>query len=255
MKIKAFIVDDEPLARERLRQLLATQPDVQVVGESDNGRDAVDAITRTSPDVVFLDIQMPERDGFQVLGELEPQQRPWIVFVTAFDQFAIKAFEVHAIDYLLKPFDRDRFLAAMDGVRQRMQSAPGAGIEQRMTALLEELGTSKPHTLGSDRLAIKTNGRVRLFRIDQIDWIEAADNYVSVHIGQESILHRETLTSMETRLPNDRFVRISRSTVVNLERVKEIQPLFHGDHVLILQDSTKLTLTRNYRARIEHLLS
>lgn len=254
MKIKALIVDDEPLARERLRTLLTSQEDVEVVGECENGREAVTAIEARKPDVVFLDVQMPELDGFQVLGELDPERRPYVVFVTAFDRFAVKAFEVHAIDYLLKPYDRERFLTALDAVRQRVRQQSPADSAARMTALLEELGGLKPNTAGGDRLAIKTSGRVRLFRVDQVDWVEAADNYVNVHIGQESLLHRETLSSLEARLPAERFVRISRSSLVNIDRVKEIQPLFHGDHVLILHDGSKLTLSRNYRARLEHLL-
>jgi two-component system LytT family response regulator len=251
MKIRVLIVDDEPLARDRLQKLLAAESDVTIAGQCSNGREAVDAILEHAPDLAFLDVQMPELDGFGVLQELDPAKIPVVVFVTAHDKFALKAFEVHAVDFLLKPFDRERFRTALKRARERIaQKRPGE-LDQRLAALLAEL---KPEAQTPERLAIKSSGRVVFVRTNDIDWIEAADNYVNLHVGNESHLHRETLTALAERLPTKKFLRISRSTIVNVERIKELQPLFHGEYAVILRNGKTLTLSRSYRDVVDQLI-
>src|SRR6266478_7358049 len=242
MKTRVLIVDDEPLARERLRQLLEGEPDIEIAGECADGRSAVETISKETPDLVFLDVQMPELDGFGVLEAIGRERMPAIIFVTAHDRFALRAFEVHAVDYLLKPFDRERFQTALNRALDRIKNRQSGDLNQRLTALLSEV---KPKHL--ERLAVKTSGRVIFLKTDDIDWIEAADNYVSLHVGPDTHLYRETMSALAEQLPPKKFLRISRSTIVNVERIKELQPLFHGDYVIILRNGTKLTLSRNYR--------
>lgn len=251
MKTRTLIVDDEPLARERLRQLLAGESDIELVGECADGREAVAAIRETSPDLVFLDVQMPELTGFEVLEQVRGGRLPAIVFVTAHDQFALKAFEVHALDYLLKPFDRDRFQTALRRALDHIRRNQAGELDQRLSALLRDL---KPPARTPDRLAVKSGGRVVLVRVDDIDWVEAADNYVELHVGAESHLHRETMADLEQMLPPARFMRISRSAIVNVDRIKELQPLFHGEYAVILRNGTRLTLSRSYREKLDQLL-
>jgi two-component system LytT family response regulator len=246
-----LIVDDEALARERIRQLLDKEADIEILGECADGRDAVTAIGQLKPDLVFLDVQMPELDGFGVLEQLDRRAMPAIVFVTAYDQFALRAFEVHALDYLLKPFDSGRFKKALERVRERIPSKPDTDLSRRVGELLAEL---KPGPRPQNHLAVKSGGKVLLVRIDEIDWVEAADNYVNLHVGADSHLHRETMTALEARLPADKFMRISRSTMVNIERIKELQPMFHGEYSVILRNGTRLTLSRRYRGKVNQLL-
>ena len=251
MNIRTLIVDDEPLARERLRKLLAAHSDIEIVGECSNGLEAIETVQESSPDLMFLDVQMPELDGFGVVEKLKTQRMPAIIFVTAHDKFALQAFDVHALDYLLKPFDSERFQKALDRARQRLRNQQGSELNRQIADLLADLrsGAKAP-----DRLAIKTSGRVIFLKTDEIDWVEAADNYVSLHVGNESHLHRETMSALEAKLPADRFMRISRSTIVNMERIKELQPLFHGEYSVILRNGTRLTLSRSYRDKMQHLL-
>jgi len=251
LKIRALIVDDEPLARERLASLLAGEADVEVVGQCANGVEALASIQEKTPDLVFLDVQMPELDGFGVLAALEGERRPAVIFVTAHDRFALKAFEVHAIDYLLKPFDRERFKKALDRAREQLKRKDSGEMEQKVTALLASLKT-EPKQL--DRIPVKSSGRVVLVKTSDIDWIEAADNYVNLHTGKEAHLHRETMTALEQKLPAAKFLRISRSIMVNVDRIKELQPMFHGDYTVILQNGTKLTASRGYRDALNQLL-
>jgi len=251
MKIRTLIVDDEPLALERLVKLLEAEPNIEIVGECTNGREALAAIQSASPDLLFLDVQMPELDGFGVVAALPKAQMPAIVFVTAYDQFAVRAFEVNALDYLLKPFDRERFQVALRRAIEQIQRQQPEEITRRLSQLIAGL---KPESKPLERLAIKTEGRVLLLRLEDIDWIEAADNYVNIHIGTESHLHRETLTALEGKLVSSQFLRISRSTLVNVERIKELQPMFHGDYVVILRDGTKLSLSRSYREKVNQFL-
>lgn len=247
-KVRTLIIDDEELARERLASLLAKEPDVEVIGEADDGRTALAAILREKPDLVFLDVQMPEMNGFEVLDALSNENRPNVVFVTAHDKFALKAFDVHAVDYLLKPFDRDRFKTAL---KRALEKARSKGAQAEVNAVLDEVrSAAKP----VDRLLIKTDGRVLLLKVEDIDWVEAADNYVNLHAGSDSHLMRETMNSLEGKLPVEKFMRISRSTIVNLERIKELQPMFHGEYVVILKNGTKLTLSRSYRDKLDKLM-
>ena len=252
--MSVLIVDDEPLARGKLKSLLAREPDVEVVGEAGDGRSALDAIAGLSPDLVFLDVQMPELDGFGVLAELPPDARPAVVFVTAHDQFALKAFEVHALDYLLKPFDRERLVIAMNRARAQLAGPTGqAELQNQLSALLA--GMKPPtRTTAPDRIAVKTGGRILFVNTAEIDWVEAADNYVKLHLGKVEHLMRETLSSIEQRLSGAGFVRISRSVIVHPRTVRELQPLFHGDQAVILKDGTRLTLSRTHRDALDTLV-
>ena len=247
MKIRTLIVDDEPLGRERIRTLLGGDAEIEVVGECSDGKQAVAAIEQTGPDLVYLDVQMPEMDGFAVLDAIASERMPAIIFVTAFDRYAVKAFEVHALDYLLKSFDRERFQDALQRAKEQIRHSREGLWNERLTGLLEDLQARQKRLT---RLVIKSGGRIVFLRVDEVDWLEAADNYVRIHAGRESHLLRETLQSLEARLDPSKFLRIHRSTLVNLDRIQELQPLFHGDYVVRLLDGTELTLSRNYRDRL-----
>jgi two-component system LytT family response regulator len=245
-----MIVDDEPLARRRVRSLLENDAEIELVAEYGNGRDAAIAIRDDRPDLVFLDIQMPELDGFGVLREVGASDMPPVIFVTAYDEYAVKAFDVHALDYLLKPVDRARFASALDRAKAQIRSDQREALGARLDALLLELGGRKPEP---QRLAIRKAGRIFLIRPEDIDWLEAEGNHVRVHVGKESHLIRDTLGRIEGRLPPRTFLRIHRSTVVNIARIREIQPWFQGDYVLLLTDGTRLTSGRSYRERVRSL--
>lgn len=251
-KIRALIVDDEPLARERMRSLLAGETDVDVVGEATNGLEAVDAILDQSPDLVFLDVQMPKLDGFEVIQTVGAERMPAVVFVTAYDQHALRAFEVQALDYLLKPFDRDRFQGALKRVRRQMENSDSGDLGRRLLALVRDLKNDRPTK--AERLVVKSGGRLFFLRAEEIDWIEAAGNYVRLHVGAEAHLLRETMTSIEGRLHPETFFRIHRSHIVNIERIKELQPWFNGEYVVILRNGTRLTLSRGYREKLQERL-
>jgi two-component system LytT family response regulator len=251
MKTRTLIVDDEPLARERLRKLLEKESDIELLGECADGREAVTRIKETEPDLVFLDVQMPECNGFDVLAQLRGSPMPVVVFVTAYDQFALKAFEVHAVDYLLKPFDRERFQTALRRALDHVRRSQAGELNARLSALLGELKSQPKHL---ERLAIKSSGRLVLIRIDDVDWVESSDNYVELHVGTERHLHRVTMSALEEMLPPERFMRISRSAIVNVDRIKELQPLFHGEYVVTLRDGKRLTLSRSYREKLRQIL-
>jgi two-component system LytT family response regulator len=248
-KIRTLIVDDEPLARERIVDMLVGDAEVEIIGECGDGLMAVATIESLKPDLLFLDVQMPELDGFGVLEAIEETSA--IVFVTAYDQYALRAFEVHALDYLLKPFDRERFDKALRRAKSQIERERAGTMNRELAALLADL-KSRPKPL--ERLVIKAGGRVFFLRVDEIDWIEAAANYVRLHTGKEAHLLRETINGLAAKLDPDKFLRIHRSIIVNLERVKEMQPWFHGDYVVILQDGTQLTSSRNYREQLRKLL-
>ena len=252
MKIRTVIVDDEPLGRERIRALLSSDPEIDVIEECPDGRRAVTAIERSSPDLVFLDVQMPEMDGFAVLDAIAGDRLPVIIFVTAYDRYAVQAFEVHALDYLLKSFDRERFQAALQRAKEEIRRSKTGVLNERLVGLLEDLQTKQKRLT---RLVVKSGGRIVFLRVDEIDWVEAADNYVRIHAGRESHLIRETLQSLEGRLNPEKFLRIHRSTLVNLDRIRELQPIFHGDYLVKLNDGTELTLSRNYREKLLEPLS
>lgn len=251
-KIRTLIVDDEPLARERIRALLAEQADIEVVGEARDGEEAVQAILNHAPDLVFLDIQMPRLDGFEVIRTVGADNMPLVVFVTAYDQHALKAFDVRALDYLLKPFDRDRFAESIGRVRDAIEHSGSDEIGRRLLEIVRELKPGAPPR--SDRLVIKSAGRLFFLRIAEIDWVEAAGNYVKLHVGTEEHLLRETMNGIEQKLDPDTFFRIHRSRIVNMERIKELQPWFNGEYVVILHNGTKLTLSRGYREKLQERL-
>jgi len=250
MKIRTLIVDDESLARDRLRQLLAKETDIELVGECADGREAVAAIQKSSPDLVFLDIQMPELDGFSVLAELDEHALPVIVFVTAYDKFALRAFEVHAVDYLLKPFDRERFQKALQRAVELVKHREDSALAQKQAALLAEL---KPAVKSPERLAVKSGGLILWVNLAEVDWIGSADNYAELHVGSKSHLLRETMSALEARLAPEVFVRISRSAIVNVRRIKELKRLFYGGCEITLEGGTKLTLSRRYRHKLQQL--
>jgi two-component system, LytTR family, response regulator len=247
MNIRTMIVDDEPLACERIRMLLEGEPELEIVSECRNGKDALQAIEELNPDLVFLDVQMPELTGFEVLDRLDPARMPVVIFVTAYDQYALKAFEVSALDYLLKPFDRDRFRRALNRARAELDRRKAGVVNEKVLKLLSELQRSKKY---ADKLIVRAGGRVLFLRADEIDWIEAAGNYVRLHAGKEEYLYRETMTKLEDQLNPDRFARIHRSTIVNIERIKELQPWFRGDYMILLRDNSKLILSKTYRGRL-----
>jgi two-component system LytT family response regulator len=251
MNIRTLIVDDMTLARQRLKRHLRKEPDITIVGESTNGAEAVAAIESIKPDLVFLDVQMPEMDGFQVVETVGVGNMPAVIFVTAFDQFALRAFEVHAIDYLLKPFDEERLQRTLARARKIIQEPENENLDERMRKFLEDF-RSEPKYL--KRLAVKNAGRTIYIHVDEIDWISAAGNYLELHIGKKTHLIRERLTALELRLAPERFVRIHRSTLLNVERVKEVHPLFNGDQIVILKDGTELTLSRTYRESFINIL-
>jgi two-component system LytT family response regulator len=251
--IRTILVDDEAPARSRLRQLLKAEPGFRILAECTNGQQALEAIQKEKPDLVFLDMQMPRLGGLEVCEAVAKTgaTMPLVIFVTAYDEYALKAFEVHAIDYLLKPFDRERFQKALTHARETLTRARSAGTDSRIEALLSDLRANTRHP---DRLVFKQNGRVVFVRVETIDWIEADGNYVRMHAGTEAHYLRETLAGLEGQLPAGKFMRISRSAIVNLDRIKELQPLFYGDYAVILRDGSKLNMSRNYRDRLETLL-
>jgi len=250
--LRVLVVDDEPLAREKLRTLLQKESDVEIVGECRDGAAAVSAIGRLTPDLVFLDVQMPEVDGFGVLEAIDPRAMPAVIFVTAYDKYALKAFDVHALDYLLKPFDRARFHKALARARADLQrDRGGTALDRRLRALLEDVGARNPH---ARRLVIKDAGRVFFLRVEELDWIESAGNYARLHTAGEVHLMRETMKALESRLDPETFVRIHRAAIVNLDRVKELRPGLRGEYVVVLENGREIASSRNQGERIRALL-
>jgi two-component system, LytTR family, response regulator len=249
--IRVLIVDDEAIARWGIRHLLAGETDVEILDDCANGLEAVAAIQERSPGVVFLDVQMPGLDGFGVLEAVGAERMPAVVFVTAYDQYAVRAFEVHALDYLLKPFDRERFLKAWQYARDRVHSETADELSQRLLALLKD----RPQTPAYlERLVVKAAGRIFFLDVADVDWVEAADNYVQLHAGRETHLLRETISGLEARLDPKQFLRIRHSAIVNLKRVRELHPLFNGDYGVLLHNGTELVTSRRYRKRLRVLL-
>jgi two-component system, LytTR family, response regulator len=256
MKIRALIVDDEPLARKRIRLLAQDEPDLECVGECSSGVDALAAIARNPPDLVFLDVQMPEMDGFEVLEQFPRARLPAIVFTTAYDKHAIRAFEVHALDYLLKPIEPDRFKAAVAHVREHMRTQQTSSAARGLLELLASRkdSTVAPITRYLTRLPVKTDDKVAVIKTADIDTIESAGNYVSINAGKESYILRETLNALETQLDPETFLRVSRSAIINLDRVKELQPMFKGEHIIVLQNGKRLAMSRGLFQEVEQAL-
>ena len=251
-KIRALIVDDEPLARRRIKSLLAHDSSVEVIGECSDGYKAVSFISELTPDLVFLDVQMPAMDGFEVIKTIGPERMPTVIFVTAYDQYALKAFEVNALDYLLKPFDRSRFQKTLERAKSMIRRMQNGDVNNQLLSLLGEL--RREHGV-PDRFIIRSGGRVVFLRVEEIDWMSNVGNYVRLQVGRDSHLMRETMTGMEAKLNADKFMRIHRSTIVNLDRVKEVQPWAKGEYVVIMRDGTRLIMSRRYRERLNERLN
>ena len=248
MKLRALLVDDEDVARRRMRRLLAAAPDIEVAGECGDGAAAVASIRADPPDLVLLDVQMPELDGFDVVRSLPRDSMPCIIFVTAFDRYAMRAFDVHAIDYLLKPISAARFHLALERARERIRL-------RRSDAGLARLIASTPQRRRYlSRVAVRTGRRIVLVDLRTVDWIEAADNYVRLHAAAREYVLRETLASLERQLDPELFTRIHRSVIVRVDRIQELHPASHGDMDVVLRDGTTLTMSRTRRARAERIL-
>jgi two-component system LytT family response regulator len=245
MTLRVLIVDDESVARRRIRRLLAAEADVTVVGECADGASALSAIAKSKPDLAFLDVQMPELDGFGVVRSLTPAELPAIVFVTAYDRYALRAFDVQAIDYLLKPFTRERFRTALARARERLHERSNHG---RLARLIDHLSASQHYPV---RVAVRAGDRFVVVDWSDVDWIEAADNYVTLHVGAREYMVRDTLASIERQLDPDRFARIHRSAIVQLDRIVELHPATHGDVDVVLRDGGRLTLTRTWRDGVQ----
>lgn len=287
-KIRTLVVDDEPAARRGIVLLLERDPDILVVGEADSGAEAVRAIKAEQPDLVFLDVQMPEMNGFKVLESLGPQ-RPAVIFVTAFDQHALQAFEVNAVDYLLKPFEDDRFWTALRRAKSELARRQTDALSEKLSHLLEHLqanvaagatgagasivaGVAAPagalhaksaaesaaagaqESITRERILLRSGGEIYFVKAEDIDWIEAEGDYMKFHAAGRAHLLRETMANLEARLDAKRFIRIHRSTIVNIDRVKKLSPSFAGEYAVILQDGTKLRLSRGYHDRLQELM-
>lgn len=252
MKIRTLIVDDEPLGRSLVRRLVAEDPDFQIIGECADGAEALRAIQNDSPDLVFLDVQMPELNGFDVLAGLRREELPVIVFVTAFDAFALKAFEAHALDYLLKPLADDRFFETLNRVKTYLAGRDTAELRDRLLGLMREVREASKCI---SRLAVESGGRLVFLKVSEIDWIEAAGNYLSLHVGKQSYLLRGRISELEKKLPPEQFFRIHRSEIVNLDRIKEFQPLFKGEGLVLLKDGTQLSASRSCSQKLQAFLA
>jgi two-component system, LytTR family, response regulator len=251
MMLRLLIVDDEPVARRRLRRLVREIGDIDIAGEAGDGASAVSAIRTLKPDIVLLDVQMPEMDGFQVLKSIGRETLPAVIFVTAFDQYALRAFEVHALDFLLKPVSAEKLAGALERARTRTAERRGATVDPRVLALLDDLASRRRFL---SRLPVKLRGKLVVIDLADVDWIEAADNYVTLHVGGNAYPARETMSRLERELDPERFVRIHRSAIVQVDRIKELLPDFHGDFVVVLRTGARVTLSRTYRRKVEAIL-
>lgn len=278
-KIRTIVVEDEPVSRDRLLALLGEEPDIEVVRACGDGREAVAAIAATTPDLVFLDIQLPEMDGLALARALDPERRPAVVFVTAHDGYALPAFEIHALDYLLKPFSAQRFRSALSYAREHLAQRRATTIGQQILDMLPGMQPSAATPAGqagavnpaaapasasaasarqgspaTDRLVVKSSGRIYFVKLADIDWCEAAGNYIHVHVGPQAHLIRETMNRLESQLDPRQFVRIHRSTIVNVDRIQELRSSFNGEHVVVLRSGTRLTMSRGYREVLQDRL-
>ena len=247
MKIRALIVDDEPLARQRLRLLGKDDPDLEWTGECGNGAEALAAVEKDKPDLVFLDVRMPGLDGFEVLEKIPASNIPLVIFTTAYDEHALRAFEAHALDYLLKPIRPERFQAAVARARDLLACRQAGQAARGLLDLLAERQGAPPASRFLSRLTVRTGEKVAVVPVQEIDSIESAGNYVAIHIGKDNHILRETLSALEGQLDPSRFLRISRSAIVNLDRIKELQPAYKGEHVVVLHNGRRLAMTRGLR--------
>ena len=250
MPFTTLIVDDEPLARDGLRMWLAADEDISLIHEAKDGRQAVAAIRKVRPDLVFLDVQMPEMDGFSVVREIG-EQMPAVVFVTAHDRHAIQAFEINAIDYLLKPVTRDRFDQALDRAKARMRMRPGEEANRQIIGLLETIVSPRPHV---KRLAVRSGGKTVFVDVKDVDWIEAAENYVQLHCGKAGHLLHVPMNTLEKSLDPETFLRVHRSIIVNVSRIREFEPGVHGEYVITLENGTRVRSGRTYNEKLKGLL-
>jgi two-component system LytT family response regulator len=256
-KIRTLIVDDEPIARRGIRQQLRTEADVEIIGECANGREAVAAIRKESPDLIFLDVQMPLLDGFEVVNAIGIEDLPAVVFVTAYDEHAIRAFEVNALDYLLKPIDQDRFQKTLTRARRQLNGSKPEQLQRKLASLLHHLEESKAEskqTKHLERVVIKESGRVFFLNVNEIDWIKAQGNYVQIHTKDTAHLSRDTMNSMQSKLDPHKFLRLRRSTIVRIDQIREMHPLFNGEYAVILRDKTQFISSRRYRNNLASLL-
>lgn len=247
-KLRVLIVDDEPLARERLRGMLRSESSVEIVGECASGTEAIAAIKSAPIDLIFLDMQMPGCDGMQVLAGIGEDSRPAVIFATAHEQFAVDAFEVQAVDYLLKPFDRERFQTALRRAQEYLQMRRAGHLGQKLEGMLADTAGSSKKT---ERLTVKADGRLVFLKSEEIIWVEAADNYAVLHLVTGRLMLRETMSALEARLGSASFARVNRSAIVHLDQIKELQPAMHGDYTVLLRDGTKLPLSRNLRGKLD----
>ncbi len=258
-RLRTVIVDDEPAARRGVRLLLERDHAVEIVGEAATGTEAAELIRREKPDLAFLDVQMPGSDGFEALRMVAPADAPTVVFVTAYDEYALRAFEVHAVDYLLKPYDDARFGVALQRAKEEVRRRQTDTVNARLTQLLDYLeatgrGGAHAAEVPGERILLKSSGEIFFLKAEEIDWIEAEGDYMKFHVGGRAHLMRETMARLEARLDPKRFIRIHRSTIVNVDRLRKLSPSFAGEYAVVLQDGTKLKLSRGYHDRIAALL-
>lgn len=251
MKIRTLIVDDMLLARKRIERVLSDDPEIEIVGECADGIQAVEAIEKLNPDLVFLDIQMPGMGGFEVIENMRVEKTPVIIFVTAFDEFALRAFQVYAFDYLLKPFEIERMKTTILRAKEQIQKRENPGLDERLKELIKSLKESEKFL---KRLTVKSRGKTVFLLVDEIDYIVSDGNYLNLHTGSQTHLIRASLQYFEMRLDPEKFVRIHRSTIINLDSVKEMHPLFNGDRLIIMKNDKELNLSRKYRDRLNKLL-
>ena len=249
--MRTIIADDEPLAREKLRVLLSSETGVKIVAECRDGQQTIAALRTQKPDLLLLDIQMPDADGFQVLRDIPTEERPIVVFTTAYDQYAVRAFEAHALDYLLKPFDQERLHGAIERARAELLKVNDRELTSR---LLDLMANSQMTSQVGRRLVIRTGGRVVFLDVDEIDWVEAAANYVKLHVGKESYLLREGISRISEKLDPGNFVRIHRSTLANVRKIKELQPCNSGEYIMVMKDGKELSCSRGYRTKLQSVI-
>jgi len=250
MAIRVLIADDKSSAREQIRRMLRQETGIEVIGECAGGLETVSFIEKHMPDLVFLEIQMPDLDGFEILRKIETGKLPFIIFVSESESFAFKAFEVSALDYLLVPFNKERLQTAVQKARQQIENRRNGSLDKLLRAFLDKFPDGKNYP---DKIMLKTAKGISFINTNEVDWVEAAGNYVKLHVKDSGHLLRETMNNIESKLNPDKFLRIHRSSLVNIDRIKELQPLFNGDYIVILQNDTELNLSRNYHDRLQRL--